>query len=433
VAYVLGGPCATEQHVWRIPLGFTSGNDGIASLDGPLAPPKQLTTEPAIHNGAFSVTAGLWVHESHSLADGSRFAVRRIPPVQAGDAMQVDESASASALAGSATSGTVVSTIKSVALQVPAEHLPRVQLLKLEANERLAWEELKKSNELIAEDAVNNPLTRALADLVPKKKSLLAYKPGAEPEPSSFATHTYNVAVLRPHGASVTDRFPVVVYTYGGPGHRLVTQDRSTWMIAQWVANCGFIVVTTDNRGTPFRGRAWEQAIAGDVQTRPLIDQVAVVKALAARDASLDISGRVGMFGWSFGGYMSALAACRYPSLFGATFVGAPVCDWRDYDTAYTERYLGLPLEREADYERSSVLSYAGNLLRPLLLVHGYTDDNVYVAHAIQMSDAFFKHGREHTFLPLAGTHMLADPMATINMYARLALHFLQHIRPSKK
>jgi len=169
--------------------------------------------------------------------------------------------------------------------------------------------------------------------------------------------------------------------------------------------------VVTDNRGTPYRGAAWEKAIMGDVQTRPLFDQIAAIKALAAGDNTLDLSKGVGMFGWSFGGYMSALAACRYPSFFAATFSGAPVCDWRWYDDCYTERYLGTPQEKESDYDRSSVLTYAPHLLRPLMLVHGYTDDNVFFAHAIQMSAAFFKHGRDHTFLPLGGTHMLADPL----------------------
>jgi dipeptidyl-peptidase-4 len=108
---------------------------------------------------------------------------------------------------------------------------------------------------------------------------------------------------------------------------------------------------------------------------------------------------------------MSALAVMCYPSIFHAAFVGAPVCAWEDYDTNYTERVLGLPLEKQVDYDLSSVLTYAKDLLRPLLLVHGTTDDNVYVMHAIKMSAELFKHGREHIFLPLAGTHMLADPM----------------------
>lgn len=112
----------------------------------------------------------------------------------------------------------------------------------------------------------------------------------------------------------------------------------------------------------------------------------------------------------------SALSVLTYPSLYGCAFVGAPVCDWCDYDTAYTERVLGLPLEKMADYERSSLLTYARDLLRPLLLVHGAADDNVYFMHAIKLSSALFAAGRPHAFLPLAGTHMLADPMGHLHM-----------------
>lgn len=123
-----------------------------------------------------------------------------------------------------------------------------------------------------------------------------------------------------------------------------MTCDRGTWFIAQFVANQGFIVVTADNRGTPCRGAAWEKAIKFDYRELPLRDQVTAIKALAAQDPSMDLSRGVGVFGWSYGGYMSALAVMCYPSLYTAGFVGAPVCDWRDYGLSNIRSIISLDI-----------------------------------------------------------------------------------------
>lgn len=121
---------------------------------------------------------------------------------------------------------------------------------------------------------------------------------------------------------------------------------------------------------------------------------------------------RVGVVGWSFGGYMSALAVLRRPDVFKAAVSGAPVTEWLDYDTFYTERYLGLPAEDRAAYDRSSLLGDAAKLERPLLLIHGTADDNVYFLHSLKLSDALFRAGRPHQFLPLTGfTHMVPEPL----------------------
>src|SRR5262249_27202335 len=145
----------------------------------------------------------------------------------------------------------------------------------------------------------------------------------------------------------------------------------------QWYADAGFIVVRSDNRGTPSRGRAWERAILKDLITVPLGDQVAALQAVAARHHELDMS-RVGVFGWSFGGYFAALAVMLRPDVFHAAVAGAPVTDWKLYDTAYTERYMRLPEHNAAGYEQTSALTHAAKLTRPLLIIHGITDDNVH-------------------------------------------------------
>src|SRR5690606_10765090 len=152
------------------------------------------------------------------------------------------------------------------------------------------------------------------------------------------------------------------------------------------------------------------------------------LRLLGARLPELDLD-RVGIYGWSFGGYFSALAVMRAPEVYRVGVAGAPVADWLDYDTHYTERYLGLPEENPAGYERSSVLTWAKDLRRPLLIVHGTADDNVYFSHALKMSDALFRAGRDHDFLPLAGfTHMVPDPLVTTRLYERIVSHLAAHL-----
>ncbi len=138
---------------------------------------------------------------------------------------------------------------------------------------------------------------------------------------------------------------------------------------------------------------------------------------------------RVGIFGWSFGGYFSAMAVIRRPDVFHAAVAGAPVTDWLDYDTHYTERYLGLPAKNPQAYKVSSVLDTAHELRRPLLLIHGTADDNVFFLHSIRLADALFRAGRDFEFLPLAGqTHMVSDPTEVRQLYTRIAAFFLEQL-----
>jgi dipeptidyl-peptidase-4 len=138
---------------------------------------------------------------------------------------------------------------------------------------------------------------------------------------------------------------------------------------------------------------------------------------------------RVGVYGWSFGGYMSALAVLRRGDVFSAAVAGAPVADWLDYDTHYTERYLGMPDGNAAAYESSSLLTYAGELKRPLLLVHGTGDDNVYFRHTLKLADALFRAGKDFELLPLAGlTHMVPEPVVVERLHNRIAAHFRRHL-----
>jgi dipeptidyl-peptidase-4 len=231
----------------------------------------------------------------------------------------------------------------------------------------------------------------------------------------------FHAALIRPHGFQPGRRYPVLLHVYGGPHSLMVRSDQRHYLYDQWLADHGCVVVAIDNRGTPRRDRAWERAIKGGFGDVPLADQVAGLQALAARYPELDL-GRVGVYGWSFGGYMAALAVLRRPDVFKVAVAGAPVVDWLDYDTHYTERYLDLPERAPDAYARSSLLTYAAGLQRPLLLVHGTADDNVYFLHSLRLADALLRSGRPFSFLPLPGvTHQIADAAIRENLWRRIA------------
>lgn len=232
-------------------------------------------------------------------------------------------------------------------------------------------------------------------------------------------------AVLLPHGTPPDARLPVLLDPYGGPHAQRVVRSRSAFSSSQWFADQGYAVVVVDGRGTPGRGSAWERAIRLDLATAVLDDQLDALAAVAQDEPRLDLS-RVAIRGWSFGGYLAALAVLRRPDVVHAAIAGAPVTDWHLYDTFYTERYLGLPEEHPEAYERSSVLADAHRLERPLLLVHGLADDNVVSAHTLQLSAALLRCGRPHEVLPLTGvTHMASQEEVAENLLL-LQLDFLR-------
>lgn len=242
----------------------------------------------------------------------------------------------------------------------------------------------------------------------------------------------FYTGIVRPRDFDPHTRYPTIVEVYGGPlpdwASGTVVSSMSSWLLAQWIADQGFVVVRIDGRGTPGRGHDWERAIEKSFSSVPLADQIAGLKLLAEKHREIDLT-RVGVYGWSFGGYMSALAVLREPDVFRAAVAGAPPTDWLDYDTHYTERYLGVPPANSGSYQANSLLSLAPRLERPLLLVHGTGDDNVYFRHSLKLVDALFRAGKECEILPLSGlTHMVPDPVVSEQLYARIVRHFKRHL-----
>ena len=241
----------------------------------------------------------------------------------------------------------------------------------------------------------------------------------------------YDASIVRPSNFKPGQSYPVILDVYAGPHAKQVTATFRRFFVPQWYADHGYIVVSFDGRGTPRRGRDWERAIRGNFIDVALNDQVDALRALAKQVPEMDLS-RVGVAGWSFGGYFSAMAVLRRPDVFKCGVAGAPVVTWENYDTTYTERYLGLPQENPEAYRISSVLTYAADLTRPLLIVHGATDDNVYFQHSVQLADALYRAGKPFEFLPLLGTHMISDPMTRLRREVRVAEFFDRNLTPNK-
>jgi dipeptidyl-peptidase-4 len=220
-------------------------------------------------------------------------------------------------------------------------------------------------------------------------------------------------------------RLPVLLDPYAGPHAQRVVRSANAHLTSQWFADQGFAVVIVDGRGTPGRGSGFDRAVRGDLATVVLDDQIEGLLHAADELDVLDLD-RVAIRGWSFGGYLAALAVLRRPDVFHAAIAGAPVTDWRLYDTHYTERYLGDPATSPDAYDAGSLASLADRLTRPLLLIHGLADDNVVAAHTLQLSSALLAAGKPHEVLPLVGvTHMTPQEVVAEN----LLLHQLDFLR----
>jgi dipeptidyl-peptidase-4 len=257
--------------------------------------------------------------------------------------------------------------------------------------------------------------------------------PGSLPDPQYDRVGenpALNTVMIRPTDFDATKSYPVIVHVYGGPTSQMVRMNAARYLLDQWIADHGYVIVSIDGRGTPNHGSAWNREVKHDVIEKPLADQVRALTALGKKYPYLDLE-RVGIYGWSFGGYFSAMAVMREPELFKVGVAGAPVVAWEDYDTHYTERYMGLPQDNPDGYNASNVLSYADRLERPLLIIHGTADDNVYFLHSLKLVDALFRAGKSFDFLPLAGsTHRVKDPVVVEKMYGRMMETFAWALTP---
>jgi len=238
-----------------------------------------------------------------------------------------------------------------------------------------------------------------------------------------------NAMMIKPPDFDPARRYPVLIYTYGGPHAQIVRNAWSgaTFLWHQMMAQNGYIIFGLDNRGSGGRGHAFESYLRGRFGETELADQLAGVdylKSLPYVDGS-----RIGIWGWSYGGYMTCYAMTRAPETFKAGFAGAPVTDWRQYDTIYTERYPGRPQDNQEGYKNSSPVSDVAELRGKLLVAHGTSDDNVHFANSVELSEALIQARRNAEILIYPGRgHGITDTAARVHLFRRVTQFFLENL-----
>jgi dipeptidyl-peptidase-4 len=234
--------------------------------------------------------------------------------------------------------------------------------------------------------------------------------------------------LLKPPGFSATRRYPVYVDVYGGPGVQTVQRRWSTNYFDDYMARQGYVVFRLDNRGSERRGRAFSDPIYGRLGEIEVHDQLTGVRWLGAQpwvDAR-----QIGVFGWSYGGYMTLMLLAKGSDLIAAGAAVAPVTDWHLYDTCYTERYLRRPQDNPRGYADSGVFSALNGLRSPLLLAHGMADDNVLFVNSTRLMSELQQRGIQFELMTYPGAkHGLSTPQMKTHVYTAIKEFFDQHLK----
>ncbi|MFE7073452.1 prolyl oligopeptidase family serine peptidase [Streptomyces sp. NPDC057620] len=425
-AYVLSidpatGATTTLHHLtdaaW---LEFVPGTPASTAATGLVLTAQEGTRGLRMTGTGVRTPQGMYVHELLGAAGGRLYFMAAEEPTEAhlwsydpenGFARLTDEPGVHHAAVGGGTVVLDSSTLDGQTVTVLRDGVPAGRI------------------EVLAERPVTRPRPRFLTLGARALRAALylptSYEPGAS-EPESERESQLDPEMDSDRAADRRCRLPVIVHSYSGPGMQTVVKaTRWHHAVNQWFADQGFAVLSVDGRGTPGRDRAWETAIHGD-QLMPVVeDQADAVRAAAELFPELD-TGRVAIRGWSFGGYLAAGAVLHRPDVFHAAVAGAAPTDLRLYDTHWKERYLGHPDVQPDHYDRCSLVAHAHKLTRPLKLVHGMADDNVFPAHMLRFSAALLAAGRPHSVLPLAGaTHLVAQE-GVIDTLLRMDLDFIK-------
>src|SRR5690606_2347521 len=235
--------------------------------------------------------------------------------------------------------------------------------------------------------------------------------------------------MIRPGGFDPTQRYPVLLYVYGGPGHQSVTDawQGTRYLWHQSLAAQGYIVASVDNRGTGGRGRDFKNLVHLDLGKWEASDQMEAARYFAGLPY-VDRT-RIGIWGWSYGGYLTALTLMKGGDLFRAGMSVAPVTDWRLYDTIYTERYMSTPAANPEGYADSAPLDHVTGLASDFLLVHGTGDDNVHAQNSLMLADRLQAAGKQFDFMLYPKqTHSISDGNAQIHLYTLLSEWVREHL-----
>jgi dipeptidyl-peptidase 4 len=247
-------------------------------------------------------------------------------------------------------------------------------------------------------------------------------------------TTTLQGIILLPAGGPMmaNGKVPLIMNPYGGPGVQTV---RDAWGVVdlfdQVLARRGFAILKVDNRGMAGRGKAFTMVVKHNLGETEFNDQMAALKQALQQFPQLD-GDRLGFWGWSYGGYFT-LYTLEHTDMFKGGVAVAPVSDWRNYDSIYTERYMGLPNDNAEGYRKSSAVNFAANLHGNLLEVHGTSDDNVHMQNTIQMINAFIDSGKQFKLMMYPGkTHGIAGAAAGTHLYHMIENHFIEILAPAK-
>jgi len=228
-----------------------------------------------------------------------------------------------------------------------------------------------------------------------------------------------NASLLVPPDYDPQKKYPVLVYVYGGPHYQIVTNTFTTPFL-HWLAREGYLIFRLDGRGSSGRDRNWERKISlqlGKQELQDLLDGIKYLKTLPYVDAN-----RIGIYGASYGGYMTLLALCKAPDVFRVGVSVAPVTHWKYYDAIYTERYLGLPKDRQQDYFESAPLNFVTNLKARLLLVHGSADDNVHFQQSINFVEELIRNNKRFELLIYPNRkHGIRDAEGRLHLYETIS------------
>jgi len=253
--------------------------------------------------------------------------------------------------------------------------------------------------------------------------------------PTEFGTivapqgHELHYRLMRPTGFNPLKQYPVFVHVYGGPTHRMVTDSWSRRMlIDQYMARQGYLVFSLDNRGVERQGKAFQDAAYLKLGQVEMPDQMVGIDWL--RSQGFVDGERIGIFGWSYGGYMSLMALSQYPGEFVAGVSVAPVTDWTLYDTHYTERYMGRPRNQPEAYKQGNVLTYLDAMADPLLLIHGMADDNVLFTHSTKLMHKLQARAFPFELMTYPGEkHAIAGEGPRLHVYRMMTDFFDRQLR----
>ena len=309
------------------------------------------------------------------------------------------------------------------------------------------------TNASVYVDSWSNPTTPPQLQLFRNDGSLLAtlldndlakadhpYAPYRDAQrPVEFGTLTaadgttpLHYSVIKPVGFDPKKRYPVVVYVYGGPATQTVTRawpGRGDHWFNQYLAQQGYVVFSLDNRGTPRRGAAFGGALYGVQGTVEVDDQLAGAKWLQAQPW-IDPA-RIGVYGWSNGGYMTLMMLSKASDTYACGVAGAPVTDWGLYDTHYTERYMNLPAANADGYRNGRVLTHVDGLKSPLLLIHGMADDNVLFSNSTVLMSALQKRAQPFELMTYPGAKHGLSGADLLHRFRLTEAFFARCLQPS--